>query len=306
MTDEYHLPPIPQQALHFFTQVDFNLLPEIDYHSLVELCQLEKYNNRGSEYDLLPQVLQKIQWAKVSGTRAKSLDAETTAIAEQRGSLIYNEVTFVEYGKSIFEVITYTKAALDTLAHFLNDHYRLKVREQTADFKWAVFRGKLNTADSELGRVVQSLELWLDKDRKMADNVIAVRDEWIHRGVPNIALQSPPNQLSSFPIPKAIGSNRLRPGHATPNDFYSTAEFVDLHMGNLVRLFSAVIQRCIVRERHDAPHLHVERRTDTFTFWPVVGTINIGATYDIAWMSLQRGPIILNEAQPEQTDEGSG
>ena len=81
--DDAKLPKLPKEFPHIFTEVVFQLIPEVDYNDLVYLSQLLKINKREEIYRPLTDALRKIQWTKLASTEAVAIENETVKLVEE-------------------------------------------------------------------------------------------------------------------------------------------------------------------------------------------------------------------------------
>ncbi|MDL5045108.1 hypothetical protein QQ054_03510 [Oscillatoria amoena NRMC-F 0135] len=199
---------LPKEATHFFTNVDFAVIPEIDYQKLEELSQLAQANSSAEKYLDLRESLIKLMWAKVSGLRANSIETELLNQYEPQ-VLVQEYIGQIEHEKSIFEFITHTKSSLDAMATFLNQYFQIGESGGNIDFKRSKFRNKLTEKESSFQKVLDKLNIWLQENRGKSDSIISIRDFWIHQSTPWIQLLWPPTSMGVLPIPKKF--RKIRP-----------------------------------------------------------------------------------------------
>lgn len=237
MAETNDLDKLPQEFPHIFPEVVFEIAPEVSYSDLVYLSQIVKTRQRTQLYGPLADSLRKIQWAKLAGMEATAIEKE---MAEQvdHETLLSDPVGQVQHAKAIFEFVAHGKAALDSIAVFLNDYFNLGLSGGNRDFRKKDFCDRVSSLDV-IGEHARHLKPWLI-------HFIDMRDEWIHRGSPGIALIWPPTEVGLLPIPKRVGSGLegLLDTPLTRQYYWSTQEFVEFHFANLVSLFSTVLERC--------------------------------------------------------------
>ncbi len=232
---------LPQEFPHIFREVVFEIVPEVSYDDLVYLSQIVKTKQRTQLYQPLVDSLRKIQWAKLAGIEATAIEKEMTEQID-RETILNDPVGQVQHAKAIFEFVVYSKAALDSIAVFLNDYFGLGASGGDRDFRRKDFHEQTFNADVVIGERIKHLKAWLD-------DLIAIRDEWIHRGSPGIALTLPLTEVGVLPVPKGV-----KPGFKgidtplTRQFYWSTEEFVTFYFGNLVSIFNTIIERCIQLE----------------------------------------------------------
>jgi hypothetical protein len=276
---------LPTQAPHFFTSVALNAIPEIEYALLVEVSQLATSNSQNSSYSHIRYALQKLQWVKMACLRAKHIDDELTKI-EVDDSLLMDPTGQAEHSRAVFEIMAYGKAVLDALSHFLNYRWALGMKEQTSDFKWQVFRDEVSKISPQIDGFLKSEISWLDKDSRKSDSLPAARDEWIHRGAPEIPLAWPPTDVGVLPVPKSLDT---KPGSssisANQENFFSTDQFVEKHWGNLVTLTKLVLHEAILVERDSQPNKEiVDSVGPPVSFFPTLITV------EKQWSKMSIGP----------------
>ena len=119
--EDTRLSKLPEKFPHIFTEVVFQLIPEVNYNDLVYLSQLVKSRRRQSIYRPLIDALRKIQWTKLAGKEAIAFekDIEKYVGQEQEGIISFRPLGQVQHAKAIFEFIVNTKSVLDAMAVFL-------------------------------------------------------------------------------------------------------------------------------------------------------------------------------------------
>ncbi len=232
---------LPQKFPHIFREVVFEIVPEVSYSDLVYLSQIVKTRQRTQLYQPLVDSLRKIQWAKLAGLEATTIEEEMTEQVDEE-TILSDPVGQVQHAKVIFEFVAHSKAALDAIAVFLNDYFSLGASGGDRDFRKGKFREQTANADVVIGKHVKHIKAWID-------NLIAIRDEWIHRGSPGITLIWPSTEVGLLPIPKKVKSGlEGLDTHFTRQFYRSTQEFVEFHFANLVSLFNTIFERCIQLE----------------------------------------------------------
>jgi hypothetical protein len=191
MSAPTNTPSLPARFPHMFFEVAFELLPEINYDDIVYLSIIARERNREEVYSPLVDALRKIQWAKISALDSITVDIALTQEYEE-GSLLQDPVGQIKHTKSLLEFIAQGKAALDSMAVFLNDLLSLGFNGGQRDFRRAKFRTRLQDSDGVIGSFLQAESRWLEINSSGSDSILAVRDEWLHRGSPDVALMWPP------------------------------------------------------------------------------------------------------------------
>ena len=276
--------PFPAQAPHFFVNVAFASLPELPYLLIVEASQLAVANRSVEAYAALRFAVQKLQWVKMACVRAKAIDSE---LYKQRVDdfLPFDPTGQAEHARAVFEVVGYGKATTDAVSHFLNDRWQLGMKEQTCDLKWQVFRDAASKINPEIQDFLLSHKDWVDKDARTTDSLPATRDEWIHRGVPEIPFTWPPTELGALPIPRSLD---LRIGESSPDailrDFRSTSDFIAMHWTNLLSLVTLALRTAIGEERKISPRLEIAHTADAISFFPTL------ITEKREWKGMRNGP----------------
>lgn len=242
---------MPQKFPHMFTEIVFQLVPEVDYRQLCHLSQIAEAKQEKERYRSLVDALRKMQWARLAGLEAAAAEQELEKDIERvgQGGLVVESIGQVQHAKALFDFVAHAKAALDSLAVFLTAYFSIDAAGSRRDFRRTDFRKKVGEADAALGAKLQSLQTWLDARRPCSDSLVAVRDEWLHRGSPGIALLLPRPEVGALAIPKAITVGSPFPDlPATEEHYWSTPSFVEFHFRNLTSLFRLVVKRCIELE----------------------------------------------------------
>jgi len=241
MLETNDLEKLPQEFPHIFGMVVFQIVPEVSYDDLVYLSQIVKTKQRTELYEPLADSLRKIQWAKLAGLGANAIEKEMTEQIDDE-TILVEPVGQVQHAKAVIDFVTHSKAALDSIAVFLNAYFSLGESGGNRDFRRGKFREQTVNADVVIGKHVEHIKAWID-------NLIAVRDEWIHRDSPWITLTGPLTEVGALPIPKRVKS-RFEEVHTplTRQFYWSTPEFIEFHFANLVSLFNTIIKRCIQLE----------------------------------------------------------
>jgi hypothetical protein len=232
---------LPQEFPHIFGMVLFGIVPEVSYDDLVYLSRIVKIKQRTQLYGPLADSLRKIQWAKLAGIGANAIEKEVTGQIDDK-TVLCDPVGQVQHTKAVIDFVTHSKAALDSIAVFLNAYFSLGEGGGNRDFRKRNFREQAANADVVIGKHVKHIKAWID-------NLIAIRDEWIHRDSPLITLTGPLTEVGALPIPKRVRSRFEEIDTPLTRQFYwSTPEFIEFHFANLVSLFNTIIERCIQLE----------------------------------------------------------
>ena len=259
---------LTQEALHFFTGVAFDLMPDTSYTDLEELSQLARYNERIHHYAAAREALQKVQWAKISAMQAVSVEQEIIA-QYKPGVLSLHLPGRVQHAKSLFELVAHAKSALDSLSVCLNDVHGLGIQGGERDLKWPRFRSKVSNADNVLGEILARLKPWFDKSNNTCRSISALRDYWIHIGAPSIPQLYPPTGLGALPVPIAIPWSFNEIEHKDYDKlFWDSRSFTEYHIANLEAFFNATITSCIAVERklgNGQPITHSTMKTSFLT-----------------------------------------
>jgi hypothetical protein len=229
---------LPKEFPHIFTEVVFQLIPEVNYNDLVYLSQLLKINKREEIYRPLTDVLRKIQWVKLAGMEAIAIEKEVVEHVEE-GVIAFNPVGQAQHAKAVFEFVTHTKSALDSLAVFLTGLLSIPAQGGQRDLKHKNFREQIIQRDTVMGQHVKSLEQWFAdvQDR---------RDKWIHRTSTRIFLASEPSEIGLLPIPKVVAEDsELQNVPPTQEHYWSTPEFIEIHFTKLTSFFGTIVARCV-------------------------------------------------------------
>lgn len=231
------LPGLPEKAPHFFTEVAFPALQELNIQELVYLSQIVKARHREQKYLALRDVLRKIQWAKLAALEATGIEKEIAAQMEP-GIVTFDPIGQARHAKAVMECVTHCKAALDSLAVFLAALLALPDKGGQCDLRRHRFREKIEHADPTIGAAIRSAERWIT-------DLVARRDVWIHWSSPMIALVVGPSEVGVLPVPKKLAEYPGLRDAITKDNYWSTQEFVELNVTALIQLFRPVVQRCI-------------------------------------------------------------
>ena len=235
---------LPEKFPHIFFEVEFRLLPELNYDDLVYLSLLVRAQHREPVYFPLVDAVRKIQWMKLSSTDAMTIDAVLVAQYDGSADVILNDpVGQIRHAKALLELISQGKAALDSLAVFLNDLLALGYNGGERDFRRNAFKTKLESSHVSLQSFLRAESDWLQLNCTVSTSIVSVRDEWLHRGFPDVAFMWPPSEVGVLPIPKVLTASTT--ATATKATHYSTQEFIEYHFSRIIRLLQLVIPLAI-------------------------------------------------------------
>ena len=236
------LPPMPNEFPHIFTSIAWEILPEINYDDIVYLSVLAKGSNRVASFEPMIDSLQKAQRARLSGNEAMIIDA-TCVKDDSPGTVYQDPVGQIRHTKALMEFVFHLKSAIDSLAVFLNDYFSIGLSGGDRDFRKSHFKEKAVASNPRLASFIDSEFAWFDLNSSSTDSIVAVRDEWIHRTSPDVALIQPPTQEGIFPIPKdlknSLPSRKVR----------STQDFVQHHWTRYTKFFTLLLEIAIEKER---------------------------------------------------------
>lgn len=287
---------------HLFHEIALEDLREISYQSLVEISQLAIANSNTKPYESLRVAIQKLHWAKMSGTTAIELD---TLIASrfEPGVLMHDPWAQMHHGRALLELVVYCKSALDSASRFITLNWSLGTKHRKLDFVSTEFRVLTSKAVPSLGDFLTNNGDWLDNRSRSAHSLTAARDEWIHRGAPLVALSLPPNELGVFPIPRTLGKrvpdNRSLSEH---ENYFSTVEFCQFHWLRALDLIKLILSAAIAKERESQPDLVVGMVSKVQPLFP-----QQNRAPDAKWLSLKIGPVSAARMQhPEVVPDVNG
>lgn len=262
----------PKEAPHFFTEVAFEFLPEISYEDLIMLAQLVKLQANAETYSGLRDALRKIQWAKISALEAIGIEKELSE-GMRPDSVPFWPVGMARHAKAMMECVMHSKAALDSMAVFLRDYFKLPFPGGRCDVRHQAFRNALKSIDGDIAKILTTLEPWII-------DLVNRRDMWIHRSSPAISLQVGPSEVGILPVPKELQPNP--PGKALPSkrqDYWSTEEFANLEVGRTASFFTCIVKRCIAWEKGKLAgktlSLPINAQTGKISFFPMKVTENL-------------------------------
>jgi len=235
---------LPEKFPHIFLEVEFQLLPELNYDDLIFLSLLVRAQHRDRMYAALVDAVRKIQWMKLSSIDAVTVDA--TLVAQYDGSphvVLNDPVGQIRHAKSLLELISQGKAALDSLAVFLNDLLALGYSGGERDFRRNAFKTTVGSAHAPLKTFLDAESQWLQLNNTASTSIVSARDEWLHRGFPDVAFMWPPTEVGVLPIPKELTARTTTA--AIRATHYSTQEFVEYHFSRIIRLLELVVPMAI-------------------------------------------------------------
>lgn len=231
-----------------FTEIVPQLLAEFDSKKLVELGAVVAQRNRIQLYEPLTDSLRKIQWVKLVGIKAISIEKSIREAKQNSPNVIVlNPTKLTAHALCVTDCLIHTKSALDSVAVFLTELLQLDLKKQDRDFKKGKFRETIYQKDVFLKHNIKKLEPWFLELQE-------IRDEWIHRSSIRCAQIIGPTEVGILPIPKKITGHFADQGKLTSlaltkENFWSTEDFVNHHYVNLRELFLLTIDRALQIER---------------------------------------------------------
>jgi len=274
---------LPKEAPHQFTEINMNFLSDDDYKNLLLVSQSVKKTGRSNILGKLSDSLRKYQWFLIAKLRAQSIE-ETMLEMEVNSYIVMDPLAQGEFSKSIYEMMIYGKACLDSLAQFTSEFFILNEKPQSCDFKWSNFREKFEALEICSG-LMNELDYWLNKDSKLTNSISSARDHWIHREYITVPLLWPPKELGCLVVPKLIEKDNLAKTTFTEEYFYSSNQFIELHQNNLSRLLSAVIKKtALVESKGIELSIGDDQIKNKVSFFP------IGITEEREWNGITLGP----------------
>ncbi len=238
------LPLLPDKLPHTFSNIAWEIIPEISYDDVVYLSILIKESNREPIYEPLKDALRKGLHAKLAGVEACLIDE--ICIKDYDPSSIYQDpVGQIKHAKSIIEFIYHLKSALDSIAVFLNEYHNLGFKGGDRDFRKTIFTSKIIELDIVIGEFINTEFEWINISSKSTNSLLATRDEWIHRKPPNVVLVQPPGALGMFPVPLLLVTSLE---NISSTSHRSTEKFYRFHWDRFVRLYSLLMSSCIAEE----------------------------------------------------------
>jgi len=237
-------PPFPKKLKGtIFTEIIPQFLPEVNPKNLVELGAIVLKKERSQLYEPLTDSLRKIQWVKLVGLKAMSIEKEIEDAIEPN-TLVMNPLGQTAHALCVTDCLIHTKSALDSMAVFLTRLLDLDAKGGDRDFKKHGFRQLVAGKDLYLKTIMRKLRHWF---RQLQE----IRDEWIHRSSIRCRLIHGKTEVGVLPIPRkvALGYEEQTELPLTRDNFWSTKDFVEYHYSNLLQLFLAIVERCIQIER---------------------------------------------------------
>ena len=245
---------MPDKFPHIFFEVALQVLPELSYDDLVYLSLLVRDQQREPVYLSSVDAVRKVQWMKLSSMNAIEIDSVLVAQYDPSADvLLQDPVGNTMHAKALLEVVSHGKAAMDSLAGFLNDLMSLGYSGAERDFRRETFRKKLASSHASLGPFLLAESSWLQLNSPSSASIVSARDEWLHRGFPDVAFMWPPSEVGVLPIPKMLMASTTT--SATKTTHYSTSEFCEYHLTRIIRLLDIVVPLAIFIEagRMSAP-----------------------------------------------------
>ena len=273
---------IPKDAPHQFTEIDMQLLSKKTYTSLLKTSHFAKENGTSLKLKHLNDALKKYQWFVIALNSARQIE-ETLRGFDSRGNLLMDPTAQSIFSKSIYEIVIYGKACIDSLAIFISDYFDLNLQHRQCDFKWADFRSKFNQLDICSG-LMDELGDWLKKDSEETGSISSTRDHWIHREYVTTLFLWPPNELGCLVVPKSFDTNTVILEKITSETHYSAENFTQLYSHNLSKLLDAVIDKVEITEANGKTMSIAEDLSQRISFFPLVITI------ESTWTTIQLGP----------------
>lgn len=248
-----------------FTEIIPELLHELDSKKLIELGVIVRKKGRSRLYEPLTDSLRKIQWVKLVGQKAISVE-EDISNAIEPNAIVSDPLGQTVYALCVTDLLIHTKSALDSMAVFLNDLLSLGAKGGDRDFKKTGFRQLVASKDLFLKHEMKKHEKWFTQLQEM-------RDEWIHRSSIRCRLIFGPSKVGILPIPKHVTYGFEEQGKLaiTEDNFWPTETFATYHYSNLLSLFLAIVDRSIQIEKKDlyeSPPIpsDAEKHLSTFPF----------------------------------------
>jgi hypothetical protein len=153
---------LPDHFPHLFFEIALEVVPEINYDELVYLSQLVKTRQRESVYSSLVDAVRKYHWAKLSGIEAIVIDGTLVAAYDGADDTLFGDVVGkIRHNKALLELISPCKAALDSLAVFLNDFLNVGASGGERDLRRDAFKNKLRAKDASLDSFLLAESSWL-------------------------------------------------------------------------------------------------------------------------------------------------
>jgi len=273
---------IPKDAPHQFTEIDMHALSTKTYTSLLKISHFAKENGTSLKLKKLNDSLRKYQWFVYALNNARQIE-ETLRGFDSRGNLLMDPTAQSGFSKSIYEIVIYGKACIDSLAMFVSDYFDLNLQYRKCDFKWAGFRSKFNQLDICSG-LMDELEDWLKKDSQETGSISSTRDHWIHREYITTLFLWPPNELGCLIVPKSFDTNTVILEKVTSETHYSAEDFTQLYSHNLSKLLDAVIDNVEMTEANGKTISITEDLSRRISFFPLLITRQVTLT------NIQLGP----------------
>lgn len=254
-----------------FSGIIPNVFPEARLKKFVELGTIVEKKGRTNLYGPLVDSLHKIQWVKLVGLKAISIERKIKTHMEPN-IVATDPLGQTAHSLCVTDVLIHTKSALDSMAVFLTNLLDLDAKGGERDFKKDSFRRLVAKKDAMLKKQMRKLRNWFR-------NLQEIRDEWIHRSSLKCRLIYGPSKVGMLPIPRNVTLNyKDQSGLPITKEYYwSTKDFVNFHYSNLLTLFLGIVERSIQIEKRDVKGpipipTDIERILFLSVFRPTVNT----------------------------------
>lgn len=258
----------------FFTEIIPELITEIRSVDLITLGAYVLQSGKREIYQPLKECVCKVQVVKFVSIRAIEIENELKNMVEL-GAVIFWPLGQIDHSLNITDCVFHTKSALDSIAIFLTNFFKLDVTGGDRDLKKGKFRDLIIKKDKKIGRKIKEIVSWLTYLQE-------IRDELIHRSILRSYVINGPSEVGILPIikkPDLLGS-LLGDIELNKENFYSTSEYVQYHYLNLVSLVKTIIRRCIeIEKKHFKRKLIIpEEAEKSLILFPIRVTQNMTAS----------------------------
>jgi hypothetical protein len=241
------LPDFPEkmEGALFFQEIIPQFLPEYSPFKLAMLGQIIEKKGKRAVYQSLRHSLRKIQWVKMVGLKAISIE-DAISEAVEPNALLFAPMRQLVHSLCITDCLIHTKSALDSMAVFLTDFLCLPQKLGDRDFKKLGFRQSICQKDPFLKCSIKKFEPWMVELQTQ-------RDDWIHiKSIESIIVQGK-SEVGLLPIPKNLNATFRMQQKMSLNskNFWSTKDFVNHHYTKLKDLFNDIVDRCIQIENQE-------------------------------------------------------
>ena len=229
-------------ATHFFNNIIFDFIEEIDYKKLEILSQLSIKNWTEVIYIDFREALVKLYWAKLE--YLKCFDYENYFKNSSQSQIDLNSLLIQsQFEISLFYFVVNVKSCIDQICICLNNIYKLWKKWGDIDIKKSGFNKCSSSKVSNFDEIFSKLWNWINYDENSSLSIVKLRDFWIHQSIPWIMRDPCIWKNWVFPIPA-----KLDRWMNSDSSYISTDEFLKYHYEKLCYFFNSTLDIFIKNE----------------------------------------------------------